>query len=354
MYLPWYNYLYYGDDAIVKEYYQDMKNLTNFYLSFKDENGIIQDGMGDWCPPLWDRRLNPSAMECDPIISANAYFYDVLGIMETFAKMNDDASYEADMHKEKQALKDAFNKVFLVNIPDTDFKWYESQTATVQALQFGIVPDSEIENVVNGLAYNIVDVKGGHHATGIHGNRYIYTVLTKYGKADLAHQILTTPDFPSQTYVMNNGFTTWPERQFEWEKMEGPTNSLNHPMHSGFSAYFFESLGGIKSTLEGAGYKEFTVNPEFPSQITSTEVSIPTPYGKITNNWLINDSVLKMNLEVPFNTKARLALTQSEFESLKINGKVFAAFQKENEIEIVDASTVVLGSGNYQLEYELK
>ncbi|WP_262489619.1 alpha-L-rhamnosidase-related protein [Jejuia pallidilutea] len=58
MYLPWYNYKFYGDDTIVKEYYEEMRNLTNFYLDFKGENGIMQDGMGDWCPPRWDRRKN--------------------------------------------------------------------------------------------------------------------------------------------------------------------------------------------------------------------------------------------------------------------------------------------------------
>ena len=141
MYLPWYNYKYYGDDTIVKDYYEDMKNLTNFYLNFKDDNGIMQDGMGDWCPPLWDRRKNPSAMECDPIISANAYFYDVLGIMETFAKINNDSDYEAQMKSEKEALKKAFNKEFLVEITNTNHKWYQSQTATVKALQFDLVPD---------------------------------------------------------------------------------------------------------------------------------------------------------------------------------------------------------------------
>ena len=180
--------------------------------------------------------------------------------------MNNDASYEAHMKQEKEALKKAFNKEFLVGIPNTDYKWYQSQTATVQALQFGIVPENEIENVVNGLAHDIVAVKGGHHSTGIHGNRYIYTVLTENGKGDLAHEILTTPEFPSQTYVMNSGFTTWPERQFIWEKMLGPTNSLNHPMHSGFAAYFYESLGGIKSTTDNPGFKVFTVNPEFPEK----------------------------------------------------------------------------------------
>lgn len=350
MYLPWYNYLYYGDDTIVKEYYEDMKNLTNFYLNFKGENGIMQDGMGDWCPPLWDRRKNPSAMECDPIISANAYFYDVLGVMERFAKMNCDELYEVQMKQEKEALKKAFNSEFLVDVPNTNHKWYQSQTATVQALQFNMVPEDKIETVVNGLAHDIVEVKGGHHSTGIHGNRYIYTVLTKYGKADLAYQILTTPEFPSQTYIMNSGFTTWPERQFEWEKMEGPTNSLNHPMHSGFAAYFYESLGGIKSSESNPGYKLFLVNPEFPSAITSTKVSVQTPYGNIINKWNANDSVLKMNLEVPFNTKAKILVTASEFKSLKINGQSLEDFKTQYIIDIEEGA-VVIGSGNYTIEY---
>jgi alpha-L-rhamnosidase len=350
MYLPWYNYKYYGDDIIVKEYYEDMKNLTDFYLNFKGENGIMQDGMGDWCPPLWDRRKNPSAMECDPIISANAYFYDVLGIMERFANMNNDSAYEAQMKQEKEALKKAFNNEFLVGIPNTKHEWYQSQTATVQALQFDMVPENDIENVVNGLAHDIVEVKGGHHSTGIHGNRYIYTVLTKYGKADLAYQILTAPDFPSQTYVMNSGFTTWPERQFIWEEMEGPTNSLNHPMHSGFAAYFYESLGGIKSSESNPGYKMFVVNPEFPSAIKTTEVSVPTPYGTIENEWEATNGALRMNLHVPFNTKAKLVVSSSELESLKINGRFLEDFQNEITLEIKEEA-VVLGSGKYKIEY---
>ncbi|MFC2109700.1 alpha-L-rhamnosidase [Bacteroidota bacterium] len=345
MYLPWYNYKFYGDDSIVKEYYKAMKGLTEFYLSYKGKNGIMQDGMGDWCPPSWDRRKNPKAMECDPIISANAYFYDVLGIMERFAKINNDAAYEAKMKKEKADLKIAFNKEYLVTIPNTKHKWYQSQTATVQALQFEMVPNEEVENVVNGLVHDIVEVKGGHHATGIHGNRYIYTVLAKHGKADLAYEILTTPDFPSQTYVMNNGFTTWPERQFEWEKMEGPTNSLNHPMHSGFATYFYESLGGIKSSSESVGYKTFIVDPEFSNKITNTVISVPTPYGNVINDWTSANSVLSMKLEVPFNTKAKLILTEEEYKSLSIKGL------DVNKLKTEENTNVILGSGTYEIKY---
>ncbi|WP_066630680.1 family 78 glycoside hydrolase catalytic domain [Labilibacter marinus] len=350
MYLPWYNYIYYGDSSIVVEYYDDMKELTNYYLTFKNEKGIIDNGMGDWCPPRWDRKRNPLAMECHPVVSANAYFYDILGIMKAFAVMNKDEAFEAKMEAEQEELFIAFNKEYLKAIPMTPHSWYGSQTATVMALQFGMVPKEKIQTVVDGLSYNIVAVKGVHHAVGIHGNRYIYTVLNKYDKADLAHQILTTPTFPSQTYVMNYGFTTWPERQFFWEDMEGLSNSLNHPMHSGFAAYFFESLGGIKTSYEAVGYKEFDVNPVFQKEITQTTVSVPTPYGNINNNWNIDDSQFSMQLTVPFNTKAKLTLTANELETLSINGINWVEYKKKNNIDLVNGA-LKLGSGKYLIKY---
>jgi alpha-L-rhamnosidase len=351
MYLPWYNFIYYGDSSIVLEYYDDMKELTNYYLTFKDSSGIIQNGMGDWCPPRWDRRQNPEAMECHPVVSANAYFYDVLGVMEYFAEMNGDVDFQQKMEKEQQELFEAFNTVYLEKIPLVNYNWYGSQTSTVMALQFGMVPEYKIASVVNGLKYNIEAVKGGHHATGIHGNRYIYTVLNKYKSADLAHQILTTPTFPSQTYVMNYGFTTWPERQFYWDEMEGLTNSLNHPMHSGFAAYFYESLGGIKSSYDKPGYKEFTVNPVSPESIASTSVNIPTPYGTIQNSWESDNSSFSMELNVPFNTKARVEISEEEQKTLKINGINWGDFQSANKTEIRNKSMLILGSGNYHIEY---
>ena len=349
MYLPWYNYLHTGDSSMVMEYYQDMKDLTDYYLTFKDEKGIIQDGMGDWCPPRWDRKQNPSAMECDPIISANAYFFDVLGVMERFANMNNDIVYAEKMKAEKESLFKAFNEVYLKNIPVVNLKWYGSQTATVMALQFGMVPDDKLNSVVKGLVHNIVAVKGGHHACGIHGLRYIYTVLSKYGKADLAHEILTTPTFPSQTYVMNYGFTTWPERQFFWDDMAELSNSLNHPMHSGFAAFFYESLGGISSSREMVGYKEFNVDPVYSKTLTSTAVNVPTSYGLIKNQWERKDGKFTMNLQVPFNTKANITIPKEEFESVKINGKSISEYKNDNSIEITGESTLTIGSGTYSI-----
>lgn len=354
IYLPWYSFKFYGDTTIVKEYYQDMKELTNYYLTFKNEKGVIENGLGDWCPPRWDRQRNPSAMECHPNVSANAYLYDMLGVMQIIADMNGDPSYSATLKTEQTALLNAFNDVYLEPIPLANLSWYGSQTATVMALQFGMVPPDQIDKVVEGLAFDIVAARGGHHTTGIHGGRYLYSILHKYGKADLAHHILTTPTFPSQTYIMNYGFTTWPERQFYWDAMPEMSNSLNHPMNTGFSAYFFETLGGIKPDTKAVGFKEFTIAPIVQKELTSTSVSIPTPYGTIHNNWERNDSIFNVSLEVPFNTKCKLILNKTELTTLVINGTNLIEFQAKNKTLLVDGSTVVLGSGKYTLSYHKK
>ncbi len=353
IYLPWYNYLYYGDSTVVMEYYEEMKGLTDYYLTFKDERGIIDNGMGDWCPPRWDRRKNPSAMECHPVVSANAYFNDILGIMQKFAIMNKDVDYAAKMASEQQDLFEAFNKEYLSIIDETNYKWYGSQTATVMALQFDMVPEEDNQAVIEGLAHDIQSIKKGHHSTGIHGNRYIYTVLTAHDKGDIAHDILTTPDFPSQTYVMNYGFTTWPERQFEWAEVDELTNSLNHPMHSGFAAYFYESLVGIKPQYDSPGYKRFSVHPQFPNQIRHVTALIPTPYGDIDCKWEKEKDEFAMDLKVPFNTVAEVRMSSQEKETLVINDLPWAEFIAAEGMSNTNASTISLGSGSYDIRYKV-
>ncbi len=349
IYLPWYNYVQYGDTDMVTEFYPDMKDMVEYYLTFKDANGIMDNGMGDWCPPLWDRKLNPEAMECHPVISANAYFYDVLGIMVRFAKINGDDEYAQKMEREQNELRDAFNKQYLKKIPMVNTLWYGSQTATVMALQFGMVPQDKINSVVRGLVYDIVGRKGTHHAVGIHGMRYIYTVLSRYGKGGLAHDILTTPTFPSQTYLMNYGFTTWPERQFLWDEMAGLSNSLNHPMHSGFAAYFYESLGGVKSSYDKVGYKEFTVSPQLSSGVNSASVIVPTIYGDIHNDWVISSrGEFSMSLIVPFNTTAKVYVPSSALSTLNINGEKWDNTSSANYSD----GKLTLGSGSYKIIYD--
>lgn len=343
MYLPWYHYLHYGNPQIVADNYADMKQLTAYYSSFKNADGIIENGMGDWCPPRWDRRRNPEAMECHPVVSATAYFYDILKVMKSFAGLMDDEQYARFLIAEMTALKAAFNAAYLEPIAGTDHLWYGSQTATVMALRFGLVPEEDVSKVVGGLVHDIEIVNNGHHTVGIHGNRYLYTVLTDHGEKELAFQVLTTPDFPSQAFVLNTGFTTWPERQFDWSTGIEFSNSLNHPMHSGFAAYFYERLGGIRPVEESPGYKQFIIDPVAPNVIDEANARVISPYGVITNQWTRHGEVFSMTLSIPFNTTAALPLTTAKPGTVKVNGEAWQASSK----------SLTLGSGIYTISYDL-
>lgn len=350
MYLPWYHYLHYGNEQIVSENYADMKQLTAYYLSFKNSEGIIENGMGDWCPPRWDRRSNPEAMECHPVVSATAYFYDILKVMKSFSVLMEDEQYTRFLTAEISALLEAFNEVYLESVEGTDHVWYGSQTATVMALRFGLVPEDLEQRVLNGLVYDIEVVNNGHHTVGIHGNRYLYTVLSDYGKSALAYDVLTHPDFPSQAFVLNTGFTTWPERQFDWSEGIEFSNSLNHPMHSGFAAYFYERLGGIRPVITSPGYKEFIVDPVVPETIDHADTRIISPFGVIENKWVKQGKLFSMQLSVPFNTTATLPLSAARPGTVKLNGEYW---RSETAADVLP-KLITMGSGTYTISYECK
>ena len=64
------------------------------------------------------------------------------------------------------------------------------------------------------------------------GTRYLVNVLSDFGEADLALNMLTKPDYPGFGYQIARGATTcWEQWSFK-----GPMHSHNHAMFSGVSA----------------------------------------------------------------------------------------------------------------------
>lgn len=292
------------------------------------------------------------AMECDKFVSATAYFYDVLGIMQRIALKLNKPQYARFLLDERKKLGDSFNQQFLKNIGPSGALWYGSQTATVMALQFGIVPDSLIKNVSDGLKYDIVVTKSGHHDTGIHGNRYIYMVLDDLGEEQLSYKILTNPDFPSQAYILNCGLTTWPERQWPWGSDIEWNRSLNHPMQAGFAAYFYESVAGIRPMADFPGFKEFMIQPAFLKELKYANTSINTPYGKITVNWNRKGQSIAINVVVPFNTKAHLKLPASDLSKIEINRKSKEKIiSKSGEVNR-NNKEMIIGPGKYCIRFD--
>lgn len=301
--VPWNTYLHTGDAEAFRPYYANFKNFIDYYKTFKNEQGTIDNGLGDWCPPRWDRVNAPQFMETHPYISGTAFYYQALELIGKMAVKMDDPAYAQWCAEEALRTRDAFDASFLRPIEGSSLSHYGSQTATVMALKFGMVPDDQIQPRVDGLLFDIIEEHEGHHACGIFGLRHLYTVLADNSQDELVYQMLTDTTFPGPAYVMSQGFTTWPERRFEWDKVRF-SNSFNHPMNGGFVAFMHESLGGIQPDEQAAGFKHFRLKPYLTNQLDWVKTHVESPYGTIRSEWKNEGSEFTWEVEVPVNTTA--------------------------------------------------
>lgn len=345
--LPWRTYLHTGDADIFEPHFENLKNFITFYRTFKNDQGVIDNGLGDWCPPRWDRRAAPEFMECHPYVSGTAFYYQALTIVSKMAQILGEDDYSNQCLKEADEIKTAFAKTYLKPIQDTQLKHFGSQTATVMAIRSGMVDPEEIDDRVAALVYDIKQLHDGHHACGIHGLRHLYTVLADQGHDELAHQLLTDTTFPSPGYVLSCGLSTWPERRFEWKKKRY-SNSLNHPMNAGFSAFAHESLAGIRPTTDAPGYQHFQLKPHLTKQLKWINAEILSPYGPIRSHWKNQDGTFNWEVEVPVNTTATIFIPNPNGRTLYESGKPYQGSTSSVTQSKQDWIKTETGSGLYR------
>jgi alpha-L-rhamnosidase len=342
-FIPYNVYLYYGDTSLYRQYDGQIRSFLQYMLDQRNEKGIVENGLGDWCPPKWDKLTNPDVMECHPYTSANALLYKGLRIAGEMALLDGDSLFAREMHGESDLLKEAFNTQWLVTCDTTGYFWYGSQTATIMALQYALVPDSLINAVLNGLLNNIIVTRGSHHNTGIHGHKHLYQLLSSMGHSQTAWDVLMNPTFPSMRYLVESGVTTWPERQFEYA-IEEWNRSMNHPMHSGFASFFYQSIGGIKP--DAAGFKKILFKPVFLENLEHASVITQSPYGEIVSKWQRNGDVVNWEIKIPHNSTAKIEMLPGYTITDCRNEKGFS-FIAPNPVST--AVSLYLGSGSYKL-----
>ncbi|MEX0330990.1 MAG: family 78 glycoside hydrolase catalytic domain [Puniceicoccaceae bacterium] len=350
--LPWRLYLHTGDPTVFERHYPALKNFIAYYESMREPGQILANGLGDWCPPLWDRRLAPEYMDCHPHVSGTAFYYAALRIVASMAQLQEEDEFSEYCLLLANEVRDAFNKTYLEDIPGTDTKFYGSQTATIMALQMGMVPEDQLESVIDGLVHDIETVNSGQHSVGIHGLRHLYTVLADFGHEELVARMLLDRDFPGPGYLADYGFSTWPERQFNWDEEPRYRNSMNHPMQGGFAAFFYEGLGGIRPSEEGPGYRVTEFRPRLTLQWDWARVLTASPYGPIESRWKQTIDGLEWKVHVPVNAEGIVYLPAIDARTVLESGIPLGEADGIMSIEKADDARmpclkVRLGSGHY-------
>lgn len=270
---------FYGDEAIIKKHYENLKKYITFLTSFS-ENYIVKAGLGDWLAPVGEDKSEELLQPDEHFLSSTAYFYRMTNILADFAKIlkqNDDIIAYTKL---AQNIKAAFNKKYLdrsknrySSAPDHPFR----QTPNILSLAFDLAPADIAGKIAKNLEYDVRVTRNGHLWTGIIGTRYIAQILCDYGYVNTAYEMVNKTTYPSWGYWIKTGATAL------YENWELDTRSRNHHMFGSIDTWFYSHLAGIK--LEKSGSNEMSIKPYFPDNLFNVSATVTTPYGLVSVKW---------------------------------------------------------------------
>lgn len=348
--IPWNLYLAYGDKRILETQYNSMKKWVGFMES-KSTNDLWNTGFhfGDW---LFYRPFDDNdgrAAVTDKYLIAQCFYAHstqlVINAAKVLGKTKDVDEYTNRLSRIKAAFLNEY-------VTPSGRLVSGTQTAMVLALNFDMLPEGLREATANRLVENIKSY-GMHLSTGFLGTPYLTDVLTRFGKTDIAYQLLLQESFPSWLYPVKMGATTiwerWsgirPDSTFEPASM----NSFNHYAYGAIGDWMYRRMAGIDNHDELAGYKKINIKPYLGNGFYSASASLNTYYGTISNEWKISGNKFQMITEIPVNTKAVIYVPSNNI--LTINGRPtteisgIAFIRTENGYSVFEA-----GSGKYSFD----
>ena len=306
---PWVIYERYGDARILERQYDSMAAFLKF---LEDEsNHFIRpfEGFGDWLSvdtSPSDLFLSPTPQD----LIGTAYFaYDadlMAKTAEVLGKAADAETYRTLAKNIKKAFCDEFVSANGRLAGDT-------QTAYLLALGFDLIPEALQGRVVENLLLAL-DRRDWKLSTGFLGTPLLCSVLTKFGRTDIAYRLLLQKEYPSWLYPVLQGATTMWERWNSWTKEDGfesiGMNSFNHYAYGAVGDWMAATVGGI--SFAEPGYKKVRIAPIPGEGITWAKTSYASPYGKISVDWKTEGSAFELNFTVPANTTAEVLVSGAD------------------------------------------
>ncbi len=227
---------------------------------------------------------------------------------------NDDAARYKALREE---VKAAFNRHF---VSPEGLVMPSLQTPCLLALQFDLLPENGRPKVVNQLVENIHQ-NGGKLSTGFVGTPYLNPVLTRFGRSDIATDLLLQREWPGWLYAVTQGATTIWERWDGWTKENGfqtpDMNSFNHYAYGAVGAWLYETVAGIQLDPQTPGYQKFRLQPCPDARLTWAKAHLDTLHGRIESHWTLVEGVFEWQFTVPPNTSAQVVPPHGEpFEAV--------------------------------------
>ena len=150
-------------------------------------------------------------------------------------------------------------------------------------------------------------------------------------------------DVPGYGYQIEKGATSLTE---SW-KAEGASH--NHMMLGHLTEWFYSGLGGIGQSENSVAYKEISIDPAMVDGISHASTSYNSPYGLIKCNWVKENNVVKLNVDIPVNTTAFIHFDTTP-KSIISEGDSEISDARNIEVISKNSNKMVckVGSGRYE------
>ena len=293
--LPYMLYKYRGNMDIVKENAHAMMSYLEYICRQRDEEGIIEIGLGD---------LGPVCRNSDDYIVPLG-FTDSVCVLDTCRKsekmfraagLNHNADFAKNLGDE---LYFAVRKKYL----NTDTMTIKSRCQTAQAMgiYFDIFTAAE-KQYAFGQLMKILKSDNYKLTCGLLGTRVIFHVLARFGEAETAYKMITDEEFPSYGYYVKQGATTLPEH-FVLGDMSRE-KSYNHHFLGDVIQWFIRYVGGINVKSS----KNVLIRPMFIEGLNFARAYHNLPSGKVSVEWQRNGDSIELKVKCPPETECEIEL----------------------------------------------
>lgn len=286
---PWALYLAYGNPEILKAQYECMKKWVSYITTHTTTPCLWTGGThyGDWLG--LDAPVGSYKGSTREDFIASAFYANAVQLLcKTGKVLGQDISEYAALYEK---IVEAFRRAYPV---------YTTQTECVLAAHFRLAPDPQA--AADQLASLIRDC-GTKLQTGFVGTPYLLHVLSDYGYATLAYDLLLRRRYPSWLYPVTKGATT------VWEHWDGvmengdfwssDMNSFNHYAYGAVADWVYCAAAGINTMEEFPGYEKVKIAPLPDSRLDWLEASLQTRCGLIRSRWEKQDDLWRYEIQTP-------------------------------------------------------
>ncbi|MDG3007939.1 family 78 glycoside hydrolase catalytic domain [Paludisphaera mucosa] len=339
---PWTIYQVYNDKRLLERQYPSMAKYVEFQIARSTPDLLPPEkyhAFGDW--------LSIGADTPKDVIYS-AYFALAARTTSKAAEVlgkAEDAKKYADVYEK---IKASFNRAYVAE--DGRIKG-DTQACYVLALSNDLVDGEKAKQAAEHLVKDI-EAKGWHLSTGFVGTKDLMLVLSKIGRQDVAYRLLFNDTFPSWGFSIRHGATSIWERWDGWTPDKGfqdpGMNSFAHYSFGAVYGWIVENIGGIHAA--DVAYKRIVIAPKLTDKLTFASTSYRSVRGDVAVAWTRNAGVVTMDVTIPANTTAKIAVPAADPAAIAESGVPLAQAQAQGVkvAGVEEGATIVeVGSGRY-------